>query len=149
VRTHGAEPALAREHRDRLGEWVRAARGALRTALGAEAASALIGFGLGAWLLSDFFARAAGTGSATDPGTALLAVFWALSLPTLGYELALLVQQVPAQRNLTLRLVEPLGAPEEESGPPSPDAAVETAAPASAVSIQLSEIRVVAAGHQI
>ena len=36
-----------------------------------------------------------------------------MTLPMLGYELALLVQQVPAQRNLTLRLVEPLGAPEE------------------------------------
>ena len=27
IRTHGAEPALAREHRERLGEWARAARG--------------------------------------------------------------------------------------------------------------------------
>ncbi len=33
VRTHGAEPALAREHRDRLREWVAAARRALGAAL--------------------------------------------------------------------------------------------------------------------
>ena len=57
VRTHGAEPALAREHEDRLREWVRAARAALRAALGAEAVQALVGFGLATWLLADHFAR--------------------------------------------------------------------------------------------
>ena len=116
VRTHGAEPALAREHEDRLREWVRAARAALRAALGAEAVQALVGFGLATWLLADHFAR---TG-AHDAGAGLLAVYWALSLPMLGYELALHVQQVPAQRSLTLRVVEPLGAPEErDDGDPA------------------------------
>ena len=109
VRTHGAEPALAREHQDRLREWVRAARAALRAALAAEAVQAIVGFGLAISLLVGMFGRA-GT---HDAGAALLAVYWALSLPMLGYELALHVQQVPAQRSLTLRLVEPLGAPEE------------------------------------
>jgi len=58
TRTHAGEPALAREHRDRLAEWVRAARAALAAALTAEAVSALVGFGLAAWLLFNFFARA-------------------------------------------------------------------------------------------
>ena len=71
----------------------------------------------------------------------------------LGYELALLVQQVPAQRSLTLRLVEPLGAPEER-----PEQAGEAAltisaaaqlADADAISIQMNDVRVVAAGHEI
>ena len=111
-----AEPALAREHEDRLREWVRAARAAMRAALGAEAVQALVGFGLATWLLADHFAR---TG-AHDAGAGLLAVYWALSLPMLGYELALYVQQVPAQRSLTLRVVEPLGAPEErDDGDPA------------------------------
>ncbi|HMF41128.1 MAG TPA: ABC transporter ATP-binding protein, partial [Polyangia bacterium] len=145
IRTHAAEPALAREHGDRLREWVHAARAAVRAALSAEAAQALIGFGLATWLLVDFFARA-GTG---DPGAGLLAVYWALSLPMLGYELALFVQQVPAQRSLTLRLVEPLDAPEEraEGDPALARAAVESAT--DAVSIQLEGVRVVAAGHEI
>jgi ATP-binding cassette subfamily B protein len=145
IRTHGAAPALAREHDDRLREWARAARAALRAALSAEAAQALVGFGLGTWLLVDFFASA----GARDPGAALLAVYWALSLPMLGYELALFVQQVPAQRSLTLRLVEPLGAPEER---PDSDPALARAATESdgdAVSIQLEGVRVVAAGHEI
>jgi ATP-binding cassette subfamily B protein len=144
VRTHGGEPALAREHQDRLREWVRAARDALRAALGAEALQALVGFGLGTWFLADFFARR----GAHDPGAGLLAVYWALSLPMLGYELALLVQQVPAQRSLTLRLVEPLSAPEEREEPdslPMRSAARE----AAAASISLHGVRVIAAGQQI
>jgi ABC-type bacteriocin/lantibiotic exporter with double-glycine peptidase domain len=169
VRTHGAEPALAREHRDRLREWVRAARTALGTALAAEAAQSLVGFGLAVWLLIDFFAagsaRGAAGGPATDPGTALLVVYWALSLPALGQELALFVQQIPAQRNLTLRLVEPLGAPEEggqddgqdgdrdgdaSTGAPEAGRPVAAAsARAGAAPIRLDDVRVVAGGRQI
>ncbi len=36
----------------------------------------------------------------------------------LGYELGLTLQQIPAQRSLTLRLLEPLGAPEEAAVAP-------------------------------
>src|SRR5262249_30182359 len=37
-------------------------------------------------------------------------------LPALGQEIALIAQQYPAQRNVTLRAMEPLGAPEEGLG---------------------------------
>jgi len=143
VRTHGAEPALAREHQDRLGEWVRAARAALNAALAAETVQAVVGFGLGAWLLVGYFGRA-GT---HDAGTGLLAVYWALSLPMLGYELALHVQQVPAQRSLTLRVVEPLGAPEEHED--GDGGVVAVGQVGDAVSIEMQDVRVVAAGHEI
>ena len=117
VRTHGAEPALAREHRDCLREWVAAARRALGAALtrGGRADAARPRAGRAA--AGGFFARGATTGAARDldPGTALLLVYWALSLPALGQELTALVQQIPAQRNLTLRLLEPLGAPEDDA----------------------------------
>jgi len=147
VRTHGGEPALAREHQDRLREWGRAARDALRAALGAETLQALVGFGLGTWFLVDFFARRGGH----DAGAGLLAVYWALSLPMLGYELALFVQQVPAQRSLTLRLVEPLSAPEEREDADAilTRSAAERAEDGDAASIQLQGVRVVAAGQQI
>jgi ABC-type bacteriocin/lantibiotic exporter with double-glycine peptidase domain len=169
ARTHAAEPALARAHRDRLGEWASAARTALGAALAAEAAQALVGFGLVIWLLADFFGR----GATRDPGTSLLVVYWALSLPALGQELALFVQQIPAQRNLTLRLIEPLGAPEDDDrsgdGHPQPDGDGErppqasggarplaaapsevAAAPSeAAAAIRFDDIRVVVGGHQI
>jgi ABC-type multidrug transport system fused ATPase/permease subunit len=147
IRTHGAAPALVREHQDRLHEWVRAARAALRAALGAEALQALVGFGLAAWLLVGFFGRAGGP----DAGAGLLAVYWTLSLPMLGYDLALFVQQVPAQRSLTLRLVEPLGAPEErEDDEPALASAVPRAPDTGdAVAINLRDVHVVAGGHEI
>jgi ATP-binding cassette subfamily B protein len=158
VRTHAAEPALAREHRDRLAEWVRAARASLRAALSAEAAQALVGFGLAVALLAGFFARQGG-GAGHDPGTALLAVYWALSLPMLGYELGLTLQQIPAQRSLTLRLLEPLGAPEEAAVAPAPTPTPASVhAPAStlavgagpaAAAVELDGVRVVAAGNEI
>jgi ABC-type branched-subunit amino acid transport system ATPase component len=101
---------------------------------------------LGGWLLVDFFARAGAGAAPGDPGTALLVVYWALSLPMLGHELALQVQQIPGQRNLTLRLVEPLGAPEDEvpasAAPPRLGAE-------GGVAIRLEGVRVVAAGNEI
>jgi ABC-type bacteriocin/lantibiotic exporter with double-glycine peptidase domain len=145
ARTHGAEPALAREHRDRLREWARAARTALGAALAADAAQASIGFALVVWLLLDFFGR----GKVGDPGTALLVVYWALSLPALGQELAFFVQQIPAQRNLTLRLIEPLGAPEEGAAMSGGQGSPSAPPAAGGVSIRLDDLRVVAGGHQI
>ena len=49
-----------------------------------------------------------------DPNEILLLFYWTLSLPTLGQEFAGLVQQYPMLRNRVLRLLEPLGAPDEE-----------------------------------
>ena len=104
VRTHGAEPALAREHRDRLREWVAAARRALGAALTAEAAQTLLGLGAGGSLAGRVLRRAAA--AARHPGVwswdiwtirgrRCCVVYWALSLPALGQELAALVQQIP------------------------------------------------------
>jgi ATP-binding cassette subfamily B protein len=144
ARIHRGEAALAREHRDRLVEWRRAARGALAAALAAETTQSVVGFGLGAALLVRAFAR--GAAATTDPGTILLTVYWALSLPALGQELSSAVQQLPAQRNLTLRLLEPLGAPED---PAARDPAAARLDGAGGVRIQLSGVRVVAGGHEI
>ena len=150
VRTHGAEPALAREHRDRLREWGAAARRALGAALTAEAAQTVLGLALAVRLLVGFFALGAPMSGATlDTGTALLLVYWALSLPALGQELTALVQQIPAQRNLTLRLLEPLGAPEDDAAGAAraTDAGADDVA--AGVRVELDDVRVVAGGHQI
>jgi ATP-binding cassette subfamily B protein len=44
----------------------------------------------------------------------LLLIYWALRLPALGQRIALLVRQYPSHRSRALRLLEPLGAPDEE-----------------------------------
>ncbi len=145
IRTHRAEDAMARDHAERLREWVSAARAALRAALSAETTQAVVGFGLAAWLLVRV---AGGAGPSSDPGTVLLVVYWSLALPGLGQELATLVQQVPGQRNVTLRLVEPLGAPEDDDGlAAAPSAPAEK--DARAARVELRDVVVQAGGHTI
>jgi len=110
IRAHGAERAVRREHESLLVEWMRACYDYLRAVVAGETAQSLIGFGLAAWLLFDHLSRAGTSGGV------LLMVYWALNLPALGQEIAMLAQQYPSQRNVTLRLLEPLGAPEEGQG---------------------------------
>lgn len=107
IRAHGAERAVRREHEGLLVEWMRAGFGYWRAVVSVEAVQSVAGFALAAWLLLDHLSHA-GTSCAV-----LLMVYWALNLPALGQEIALIAQQYPSTRNVTLRLLEPLGAPEE------------------------------------
>ena len=108
VRAHAAERALAREQEALLVDWAHAGRALLRTAVATSAAQLVAGFGFAAWLL---FARAR---LGDEGGGALLLAYWALNIPVLGQEIAQVAWQYPTQRNLALRLFEPLGALEEE-----------------------------------
>jgi ATP-binding cassette subfamily B protein len=142
VRTHGAERAIQREHESLLVEWTRAGLGLQRTVVVIEGLQSLLGFSLAAWLLYAYVARGGAAGGV------LLLAYWALSLPMLGQEVALLVRQYPRQRNVTLRLLEPLGALEEaavplfDTTPPAPTAA-------KGVAITLQGVSVRAGGHTI
>ncbi|HEV8715557.1 MAG TPA: ABC transporter ATP-binding protein [Candidatus Binatia bacterium] len=107
VRAHGAERAVRREHEGLLVEWARAGLGLQRAVVAVEGVQSFVGLGLAAWLLLDHLAQGG------EVGGVLLLVYWALHLPVLGQEVALLARQYPAHRNVTLRLLEPLGAPEE------------------------------------
>jgi ATP-binding cassette subfamily B protein len=107
VRAHGAERTVRREHESLLVEWVRASRRLLRWVVVLEGVQFITGFGLAGWLLY----RSAGHSG--EAGAVLLMAYWALNLPVLGEEIGRLVRQYPLLRNVTLRLLEPLGAPEE------------------------------------
>jgi len=148
VRTHAAERAVRREHQSLLAEWARAGLGLQRVVVGVEGVQSLIGFTLAAWLILGCLTRA------DDGGGVLLLVYWALNLPVLGQEVALMARQYPAHRNVTLRLLEPLGAPEETNGhaPEPAVGAYPTRSPAAAppaVAIVLEGVCVRAAGHTI
>ena len=140
IRAHAAEPAVVREHDERLGEWARAAWAAARTAITAESMQAVVGFGLVAWLLFDYLTTAPGS------GWALLLVYWSMTLPALGHEIGFLIQQYPQHRNVTLRLVELLerardaGASGAASAPPATSAGVD---------IRMEGVRVRVAGQQL
>jgi len=78
-----------------------------RRVVAVEAIQSFIGFALTGSILFSYMRRAG------EAGSTLLLIYWGLSLPTLGQQVALLVQQYPMYRNTALRLLEPLGAPEE------------------------------------
>ena len=89
-------------------------------------------------ILFDHFGRSAGVS-----GGDLLLVYWLLKLPVAGNTLLSLAHQYPAQRNVLLRLLEPLAAP--ESG-----AAQETAARPNRTAparIDITQGTVLAGGH--
>ena len=139
IHTHGAHSAVRRGHTALLTEWTRAGFSLQRAVIALETVQFLAGFGLAVWLLASHLSRTA------DSASVLLLVYWALNLPALGQEIALVARQYPAYRNTTLRLLEPLGALEQIARP-----ACAAAKPdACAVSIAFDDVSVTVAGHTV
>ena len=139
IRTHGAQRAVRRAHAGLLDEWTSAGFNLQRAVISLEAIQFLTGFGLAIWLL------AAHLGRTGETGAILLLVYWALNLPALGQEVALIAWQYPAYRNVTLRLLEPLGAIEHRVTAPAPR--VESGH--DAVAVNFEEVSVTVAGHTV
>ena len=148
VRTHGAERAVLREHESLLVEWMRTGLGLQRLVVAAEGVQSLIGVGLAVWLLMSYLGRGG------ESSRVLLLVYWTLNLPALGQDVALIAQQYPAQRNVTLRLLEPLRAHEEtetqEVGQTiAPPLARTQVVPSRGVAVLLEGVSVRVAGHTV
>jgi ABC-type bacteriocin/lantibiotic exporter with double-glycine peptidase domain len=141
VRAHRAERAVRRQHESLLVEWASAVRRRLTAMTCLDGAQSLVCWALAGALLFTHLMR---TGSVS--GGDLLLVYWTLKLPAIAHTLAMLAQQVPMQRNVLARLMEPLSAPEEELRSASTPSADGASAP---VSIAIRDGAVVAAGHQI
>jgi len=104
----------------------------------------LTSFGLVVLLLFEHLQRFGET------GTMLLFAYWALNLPFLGQAVALAARQYPTHRNIALRLLEPLGAPEESPRATCSDPMTgRTVCPPRGVAFSFEEIGVRAAGHEI
>ncbi len=142
IRTHSAERAVRLEHEGLLVEWTKAARSVQKGVVLVEALQLTAGFALAALLLYNFLLNE------NRIGAAILMIFWALSLPVTGQDIATLTRFYPTFRNITLRLLEPMGAIEEEKNVDSSEI-VELAQPNGGVSIVLRDVNVVAAGHTI
>lgn len=150
IRAHSAEPVVRREHESLVSEWSRAGLRLQRLVASVQGWQLFIGFSLVAVLVVSHLERAA------SAGTVLLLVYWALRLPGLGQEIAVLWSRYPWQRNVTLRLLEPLGAPSEEveqHGRAAEPATAATGGPIPAASggaaVAMSGVGVVAGGHAI
>jgi ABC-type bacteriocin/lantibiotic exporter with double-glycine peptidase domain len=142
IHSHGAQPAVRRSHESLLVEWARAGLNLQRLVIALESVQFAAGFGLAIWLLTAYLGRHAETGAI------LLLVYWALNLPALGQEVAIVAWQYPSNRNVTLRLLEPLGAI-EQSTESSAAAAARKQARTDGVSLLLENVTVRAAGHTI
>ncbi len=140
IRAHGGEQNVRREHETLLRHWADAALRLQRAVVCIEGIQLTAMFGLVAMLL--LTRPLAGT----DIGRALLLVYWALNLPSLGQDVAALTRQYPYYRTLTLRLLEPLGAPEEES---AEDKSAESVGLGAAPSIEFQDVNAEASGHTI
>lgn len=139
IHAHGGQSAVRREHESLLTEWARAGLNLQRIVISIETLQFVAGFGLAIWLLVSHLGRGA------NPGATLLLVYWALNLPALGQEVGSIAWQYPSYRNITLRLLEPLGALEHRA----PQTVSRDHEPSGAVSIDFENVNVIAAGHQV
>lgn len=138
IRIHGAGGAMQRQQDGLLVQWHHAGLRFHRATTLVEGAVAWSGLGMAAVMVW----------SAADQSTGglLLLVYWALSLPSLGHEIAIVARQYPILRNVVARLLEPLGTPE-----PHDSAGIATAprrAPRAAA-IRMTEVTVEAAGNPV
>ena len=143
LRVHGAGRSLRREHESQLVQWAGARLSLQKALVGVEGLQALVGFSLAAWLLLSHIDRGG------QIGVILLMGYWSLNLPYLGLSVAQLAWQYPVHRNVTLRLLEPLGAPEEKLPENSTDEPSANEDEPAAVSIDMQDLHVRAGGHLI
>ncbi len=140
IRAHSAERSVRREHEKLLGEWAHAALRLQKAVAVLEAVQITAMFALVAALVLLHPLQGA------NIGRVLLVVYWALNLPVLGQEMAALSRQYPYYRNLTLRLLDPLGAPEEPASRPDGEPVVPVR---TAPAIEFRDVAVEASGHKI
>jgi ABC-type bacteriocin/lantibiotic exporter with double-glycine peptidase domain len=139
ARTHSAERPLRQRHEGLLVEWGRSSVQLLRGGVVIEGLQMLVGSMLAVWLVLAFVGRG------TQPGSTLLFVYWALNLPLLGRELAGIIRQFPAYRNILARVCEPLSAPAD-----TPEAPATPAEPdASGVALRFDGVGVRAGGQDV
>ncbi len=144
IRAHGAERPLRGEYGRNLEQWALAGFDLQRTAVAAQAAQLLCGFGLAIALVLTRLPRMDMAGG-REAGGILLLVYWALNLPALGDEVASAAWQYPALRNTLLRFLEPLGAPVSSD----PRRAARVCSEPTGARIEMSGVRVLAGGHAI
>lgn len=140
TRTHGAERTLARDQEEVLTQWARVRLDWLRAQTTAQGVQVVVGYLFIVWIIARYL------GHGGDAAGLLLLYYWAMALPGNAGELAQTLQQYPDLRNVTMRLIEPLGAPaaaEEDLQ------SVLTVREGKTVSIALRDVSVVLAGRPV
>lgn len=150
IRAHGAERAVRREHESLLVEWGRAALNLFKAVVAADGGQTALGYASAAAIIFVHLDRGG------DVASILLLTYWVLSLPTMGQEIGLILRRYPTYRNVVLRLMEPLGAPEEETAvatvnldKPGFDRLSPPVSQTNGIRITMEGVGVVAAGNTI
>ena len=148
ISTHQAQKVVIRQHESLLVSWIRSSIGMVRVALLANAVQSLLCLGIAANLIYQHFLGVGGVS-----GSDLLLIFWTLRLPAISKEFTMLTHQYPAQRNMLLRLIEPLTTPETPHEAVKSIATTDVVKPPtanlSAADIHIKSGDVVAGGHVI
>jgi ABC-type bacteriocin/lantibiotic exporter with double-glycine peptidase domain len=137
IRVHGARAAMQHQQEGLLAQWARAGLKLHAASTLVEGALALCGLGMAVLMVWS---------ASSSTGGLLLLVYWALGMPSLGQEIAIVARQYPVVRNVVLRLFEPLGTP--EPGEPATDP-LPTDREQDAASIRISAVSVEAAGNTL
>ncbi|MBL9005483.1 MAG: ATP-binding cassette domain-containing protein [Myxococcales bacterium] len=140
TRTHGAERTLVRDQEEVLTHWARVRLDWLRAQVSAQGVQVIIGYLFIVWIIARYLDRGG------DAAGLLLLYYWAMALPGNAGELAQSLQQYPDLRNVTMRLIEPLGAPAESE---EDSASVLTVREAKTISISLRDVSVVLSGRPV
>ncbi len=146
ARNHSAERPMRREHESLLLEWRTALLRSERAKLWVDGAQAFAGYGLAIWLIFRHIEGSEGVGHV------LLLAYWALYLQVIGENVAVVGRQIPHYRNVTRRLLEPLGmdeAPEPASPEPAPGGRLALQSEAHGAAVSFVHVRIVAGGHLI
>ena len=138
IQAHGAARTLRTLHSEQLGQWAEAGLRLQSVFVRAEVLQMAVTY---VPVIALVYREALRTSS---PAGLLLLAYWAVSIPTLGQELASIAWDMPALRNTLWRLLEPLGAPEEET----PQVATATAKTCG-VGVEIEKVTVVAGGYVI
>ena len=142
IRSHGAEGAVQHEQEGLLVEWVKASRSFLTSTTTVFCTFTLVPIGLAVIFIFDHIRRI------PVSGVTLLLVFWLLKLPDLLQRLAQMAMLIPNLKNTAKRILEPLGAPENDENTSTPTEP-ENNLGSPGVSIDMAGLSVLAGGHTI
>jgi ABC-type bacteriocin/lantibiotic exporter with double-glycine peptidase domain len=137
IQAHSAERTMRAAQAVRLGQW--AVAGLRQQALFVKAEAAQMAFTFA--LIVALVYRQALIGA--SPAGLLLLIYWAISIPALGQDLAAVVRTLPAMRNTLLRFLELISSPEEDASGDSPSVRI------GGVKIDVEDAAVVVGGHEI
>jgi ATP-binding cassette subfamily B protein len=143
IQAHGAEGTLRAAQARQLEQWAHA--GLRQQSLFARADAVQMGLTL-ALVVGLIVEQAV---AVTNPAGLLLLIYWAISIPLIGRQLATVAWSLPALRNTLLRFLEPLGSPEAAINAATAATAASAAAGVGGARIDIDAVSVVVAGRRV